>query len=321
MYCSHCGSLLAENNQYCPSCGEKNDVNIPVPLIQVKKGFPWKKWLVVLLFVMFLILSIFYIASKDLTESVEGQLKALRTDKVTEAYYSYTAKAFQKNISLEKFREFIKSYPALFRNQSIQFTDSAFEDGVLILKGTLTSTDKQTLNIEYKLIDEDGDWKILSIELLKNAETTLKTTPQQLSKNDFQSLIKQQLRLTKTQGAENNLSSDHKPLKVVVDQQLSALSTGKIQEAYHLTAKEFQQNTPFELFVNYIQEFPLLRHHDSVTYGQSLVEEEIGVIEVELYQTGKAMTVDYALKQEKGIWKIWGMQINQTVQKGELVSQ
>lgn len=320
MYCSHCGTQMVENSPYCPACGQKNDGEGAVPLIQVKKGFPWKKWLAILLFVMFLIMLIFYIASKDLTQSVEDQLKALRSDKVTEAYYSYTAKQFRKSISLEKFREFIKSYPSFFHNQSIQFTDSSFENGVLVLQGILTSTDNQKLHIEYKLIDEDGDWKILSIELLKNGDAASQGVPQQLSrKNDFQSLIKQQLRLTKAQGVEKN--SDHKPLKIVVDQQLSALSSGKIQEAYRLTAKEFQQNTPFELFVSYIQEFPLLRYHDSITYGQSLVEDEIGVIEVELYQTGKAMTVDYALKLEKGAWKIWGMQINQTVQKGELVSQ
>lgn len=396
MYCSHCGAVISGNTPFCPSCGNKITQEASPP-----RKFPWVKWLAVLLFVMFLILTIFYIASKDLTESVEGQLKALRLNKMTEAYYSFTSKEFQGSTSLEKFREFIKSHPQFLTNQSILFTSSSFDDDILTLRGTLKSQEKEALDVEYKLIDEDGNWKILSIELVKPDHTN----NQVLKQGDFQSIIKNQLKLIKARDLQKAYSQtiskkfqreipfakfeeslkaypflfdfenidfknlvltrerprilaiisnangrfpieyelEHengewkiwsmrlspytatekkgvKDLKQVVNEQLSALSTGKIKEAYKLTSKEFQLNTPLQLFESYIKEFPLFSKHDSITFGESLVEKEVGIIEVELQQAGKAMKVDYALKQEQGFWKIWGMQINQAVQKGELVS-
>lgn len=398
MYCAHCGASITGNTSFCPSCGTKIGLPEAPP-----KRFPWVKWLAVLLFVLFLILAIFYIASKDLTESVEGQLKALRSNRLTEAYYSFTSKQFQGTTSLEKFRDFIKSHPQFLKNQSFQFTSSSFDNDILTLRGTLISQEKEALDVEYKLIDENGDWKILSIELLKPEQSVNRVIKQ----GDFQSLIKNQLKLIKARDLQKayaqtvskkfqneipynafeqslkaypflfdfetidfkslNLTRERpkilaiisngkgrypveyelerengewriwsmrltpvaavapevtkiRDLKSVINEQLIALASGNINKAYRLTSKEFQLNTPLKLFESYIEEFPLLAKHDSVSFGESLIEKEVGVIEVELQQAGKAMKIDYALKLEQGLWKIWGMQINQTVQKGELVS-
>ncbi|CCB87683.1 putative uncharacterized protein [Parachlamydia acanthamoebae UV-7] len=409
MFCTNCGAPLSDNSQFCPSCGKKANPQEPgqipsPPSPPLQKKFRWKKWLSIFAILALLFFIFVYIASKELTETVEKQLEALRANKITEAYYSYTSKEFQNTTSLDKFREFIQHQPAFHENKTINFYESTFQDNILTLKGILISKDNQKLNIEYKLIDEDGFWKILSIELIdphiSNSSSEQQNQLQMLVKNqlaylkaedshsaytktiskqfqketpfdefekfvstypfvfnyehiDFKDFVSSEerpqivvilhtpsgkypieyelekehgqwkvwsMRFYLTSDKNSPLNNPAKSLQIVVDKQLSAISKGKLKEAYQLTSKEFQINTPLPLFEKYIKEFPLLSQYESIKYGQSVIEREIGVIEVELHQLNKSMTIDYALKKELGNWKIWGMQINQTVQKGELVT-
>ncbi|MBS4167736.1 DUF4864 domain-containing protein [Parachlamydia sp. AcF125] len=169
MFCTNCGALLEDNSRFCPACGKKADWQNPIqPPPLPKKSFSWKKGVLILACLALLFYAFLYEASKELTETVEKQLEALRTHQVTEAYYSFTSKEFQNTIGLEKFREFIQHYPSFYENKTVNFYESTFGNNLLTLKGVLISQDNRQLNVEYQLVDEEGTWKILSIKILES---------------------------------------------------------------------------------------------------------------------------------------------------------
>ncbi len=100
----------------------------------------------------------------SLTKVIKAQLSAIKAGKLEEAYYAYTSDQFQKSISLEQFKQFVQQYPALAKNKKVSFTSWKIENNQGYVKGNLTGEDGSTLPMEYHLIKENGQWKILSIK-------------------------------------------------------------------------------------------------------------------------------------------------------------
>lgn len=98
----------------------------------------------------------------DLVKLIEKQLEAARTNDFQGAY-SYTSKDFQQSTSLEKFKTFINQYPALREHISRTFTKREIVDHRGRVLGTLTSKDGSVIRVEYLLVKEDNQWKILGI--------------------------------------------------------------------------------------------------------------------------------------------------------------
>lgn len=117
-----------------------------------------------LLFVGAVVAIVFYITS-GLIYSIDHQLQALQAGDIKKAY-SYTSKDFQKVTSLSTFEKFVAQYPSLKNNESAFFNERAFENNLGTVKGTLTAKDGAKTPIEYKLIWEDGTWKILGIRVI-----------------------------------------------------------------------------------------------------------------------------------------------------------
>ncbi|CAM3013677.1 TM2 domain [Legionella steigerwaltii] len=118
-------------------------------------------WL--LLYVGSVFIIIFLLIS-SLTYPINHQLSALKTGDIEKAY-SYTSKDFQKTTSLSDFKKFINQYPSLKNNKSAFFNERIIENNIGLVKGTLTATDGAKTPIEYRLIWEDGAWKILNIKV------------------------------------------------------------------------------------------------------------------------------------------------------------
>lgn len=93
---------------------------------------------------------------------VRDQLSSLRAGNIQEAY-SYTSKDFQKSTSMNEFKKFLNRYPSLKTNKSSFFNVRKVENSTGFVQGTLTSKDDAKTPIEYQLIKEDGQWKILGI--------------------------------------------------------------------------------------------------------------------------------------------------------------
>jgi hypothetical protein len=109
-----------------------------------------------------LMVAIVFFATSGIVSTVKEQLSALRSGDIVAAY-SYTSQDFRAATSLDDFTSFIKEYPALNNNGDTTFTTREIKNGEGILKGTLTSKDGNKTAVEYHLIKEKGEWKILSI--------------------------------------------------------------------------------------------------------------------------------------------------------------
>ncbi len=103
--------------------------------------------------------------------SVSNQLAALRSGNIEKAY-SYTSKDFQKATPPAKFKQFIDQYPSLKNNESSFFNNREINNNVGTVTGTLTAKDGAKTPVEYRLIWEDGSWKILNITVLPTGAGT-----------------------------------------------------------------------------------------------------------------------------------------------------
>lgn len=157
-----------KNAKYCPECGHhlNNDIEQPIK----KKRSSWFKIFFFLIIVASVIGVLLALASEDISEPVEAQLKTLRHERITEAYYLYTSKGFQEATTLDRFREFVKNYPVFIDNDSMQILNSKKENHQGSVDVVLTSNHGDKVQIEYQLIKENDRWKILNIKL-KNPES------------------------------------------------------------------------------------------------------------------------------------------------------
>ncbi|PWY55438.1 DUF4864 domain-containing protein [Legionella qingyii] len=141
-------------------------------LIQLTKNpSPLKKAMMIIgiigaWFLLFVgtVFAIVLFLTSGLIYSIDHQLSALKSGNVEKAY-SYTSKDFQKATSLSDFKKFINQYPSLTNNESAFFNERIIENNIGFVKGTLTAKDGAKTPIEYRLIWEDGAWKILNIKV------------------------------------------------------------------------------------------------------------------------------------------------------------
>lgn len=130
-----------------------------------------KAWMVsgtIIIWFVLLFSTIFALAvyiTSALDKPIDKQLEALKKGDI-KAAYAYTSKDFQNATSLDDFKAFIKQYPSLTNNRSSFFNERQIENNVGVMKGTLTAKDGAKTPIQYRLIKEDGVWKILNIEVL-----------------------------------------------------------------------------------------------------------------------------------------------------------
>lgn len=274
MLCSRCGSPIYGDQEYCSKCGTK---------IEMKAPTSFKKRLLFFFAAIFVFLMLVLRFSssheESLIEAVEGQLKALRNNKVTEAYYVYTSKDFQSNVPLKTFKELISTYTALSQNQSFSMNENMFLDNLAILKGTLKSANNEHTPVEYELIQEDNKWKILSILL---------AVPQP---KDGQ-----------TQPAIDWL--------MPIDTQLRLLREKKIKEAYEQAhSAQFRKATSLEDFEKFIEKNPVfVKHTNIIVKTQSLQKDEAQVTII-LDPEKEPVPITYLLVKEDGAWKIWNMNL------------
>ena len=130
-------------------------------------GLKKKKWPKILGgIIAFILLAVglaFYFTS-GMVEVVEKQLAFLRHGNLKGAY-DLTSKDFQKSTSLEQFQAFVKRYPSLAQNQGHTFTTRTTEGTTGTLKGTLTARDGAVTPVEFQLVKEQGEWRVLFIEM------------------------------------------------------------------------------------------------------------------------------------------------------------
>lgn len=288
MFCSHCGADVLPSYKYCPSCGITLDSPTvippeqpPAPLVKKKPMPMWFK-IVALLAVLALIgVTAGILFTESWVDVVDHQLEALRESDIPKAYRDYTSKDFQAATSLDQFRNFVEAYPVFLNNQSAHFSQRSIEHNIGTLKGHLSSHDHVNTPIEYKLIKDDGKWKILSIRLIKPGN----------------------IQNAKDAGKAEDLIE-------VAKAQLKDIQDQKITEAYlNYSAKEFKGATSEEAFREFIKRYPVLNNHHVVSFHKPVIRNGVGTLSVILQSDQIAAYVKYYLIYEDQAWKIWSMRI------------
>lgn len=100
-----------------------------------------------------------------LVDVAHYQLLALKAGNMQQAY-SFTAADFQKNTSFDSFQNYVNHYPALIHNKNSIFTERRILNDTGYLAGTLTAEDGTQTPIVYHLVKENGQWKILNIQVV-----------------------------------------------------------------------------------------------------------------------------------------------------------
>lgn len=111
-----------------------------------------------------LIIVVAFMATAGPVKSAESYLGLLRSGNV-EAAYKSTAKDFQATVSMSDFQRFLEAYPAFKNNQSASFSSREISNDTGTLKGELKATDGGVTPVEIKFVKENGEWRILGIQV------------------------------------------------------------------------------------------------------------------------------------------------------------
>lgn len=101
-----------------------------------------------------------------LIDVVTGQMMAIRFHDFERAYFFYTSKEFRAKTSFLDFTRFVEVNRVLTANKSITSTDVRIEKNIGYYTGVVVANDNSRRNIRYRLVMEDGSWKVHGIELL-----------------------------------------------------------------------------------------------------------------------------------------------------------
>ncbi len=197
-FCSNCGIKITEEDKFCPECGHPNETLHPAegtsasvapvdgeahatpPHLPSTEpgGIPARKKLsgcaiagivggsllalfILLAVVIFVVVSS---ASSGAVEATRNHLTFLKNGDF-ESAYAGTSSGFQTATSFDQYRKFISNYPALSDVASSSFSERSVENGVAKLGGTITDSSGVRKPFSVQLVEENGAWKILGIDL------------------------------------------------------------------------------------------------------------------------------------------------------------
>lgn len=284
MLCKKCGFDLSDHANFCPNCGSKVAVEDHKDFLRPAK---WLKIVFGLILAGLVASFLLILFSDNLTDTVSGQLDAIKKDKLTEAYYGYTSKMFQKATSLENFKKFMKAYPIFSHHESVRFIDRHSDEDRGSLQALITSDRAVEVPVHYQLVKEGDRWLIERIKIDESQESA---------------------------AAENQLNEetfDSTPLKKAIVDQMNLVRQHDFKQAYdQYTSQEFKQTTSFKDFEEFIKENPSFINNKTVELNRLSFDNNIatmtGVLKTE---DGKAFVAEYDLLQENGDWKIFHIKV------------
>ena len=134
----------------------------PVP---AKMG--WPKWVKVLLgLVVFaaVIVAAGFAFTADASKVANNQIALIKAGDIKGAY-DLTSKAFQAATTFAQFEDFVKKATPLSNYKEYSFTDRKVENDLATLSGTTVAQNGTVYKLEYRLVKEDGVWKVLGIDV------------------------------------------------------------------------------------------------------------------------------------------------------------
>lgn len=95
----------------------------------------------------------------------EEQLQLIKNGEIRKAYQAYTAKVFRETITIDQFESYINNHPILRNFKTVQFQKPIISKNIVILKGTLYTEDAKGVPIEFDILKEKNEWKVIQIQL------------------------------------------------------------------------------------------------------------------------------------------------------------
>lgn len=202
---------------------------------------------------------------------VERQLGSLKSNRISQAYYEYTSKNFQKTTSLDAFRKFIKLYPVLTNNRDFILEENTVIDGKRFIKGILVSNDLEEMRGEWNLVNEDSEWKVSGLQLVKN---------------------------------------DRNGMVEYVKGQLGALRKNDVVEAYYsYVSKDFQKETPLAVFEEFVRENPILINYRDLQVDDTRIENDKGFVSLVLSGEVGNYLLEYKLNRTFDRWTVYSLRV------------
>jgi len=272
MLCPKCHTQVQPDARFCPSCGEKLEGKPP-------SRFSWMILLAGALPVL-AILAYFLFFNVNLTDIAETELKAIRTNKLQDAYYKYTTKDFQQTNTFDSFKEFVQTTPILQNFTDLTFGKQSLDGDTGTIKAIIEKSDSGA-EVFFNLSREERKWKISGLTVAEFQKNT----------------------------SSDNASTTTE-LIAPIDAQLKALKENDPSAAYvNLVSKDFKKETPFDKFKAFVMEYPLLSKFLRYDYKEHYLTKDRGVATVILNPESDALPIEYRLIQEDGKWKILFMRL------------
>ena len=187
MFCNNCGSQVNAGDKFCNGCGNKiggapiapqgqaaapqtaAPVTSPVAPKQQGKMPAWLKVIIGIGIFIVLIVWVAFSATSGVVKTVEKHLDLLKQGDLRAAYNLTTSKDFRDATSFEQFAMIVQRFPAMRNTKKYSFNERNINsDGTGSAKGILTAADGTATPIIFKLIKENGQWKIISFTVNPN---------------------------------------------------------------------------------------------------------------------------------------------------------
>lgn len=231
--------------------------------------------------VIAIIITAYFYFREDLIAIPKKQLEEITQGNDNNAYYAYTSEEFQESSPFDSFQTFLDLHPIFRKNPSLNLSVFEQTNHEVTLRGSLLLSDNSSQAIEYKLIKENGSWKIQTITLLD-------------------------------MGPKNNLqeTSTFESLQRPINLQLDALKQKNISEAYYeLVSEEFQRKTPYKDFEAFAIENPILSTFTKSNVISYKIDGNEADLTLKLQNDSDDVLIEYRLIRSKGDWKIWNLHL------------
>lgn len=308
MQCHKCQHLLQSDYLFCPHCGIKVGGGA-----KAKKR--WKQGVFLTLFLLMMLFlwnrwseegSFYNLVKEENNEKfgdlllaaapgttsgevgatigwllpIDIQLRSFREKNIALAYNETVSKEFKAVTSLEEFTQFVEKYPILFTHSSVSIKSQSFQNNEADIT-VLLNPDTNAIPVHYLLINEEGKWKVWSMNI----------TPTYSE-------------------AVNRLLSDFSAMRKPVEGLMQALKNGENPKAYQqFTSKTFRESTTQDAFRNFLRSFPVMSDYTAAEFKEPIIDKTTVLLDVNLYDKFGTTLLEYTLGIEEDQWKIWGIRV------------
>lgn len=102
------------------------------------------------------------------------------------------------------------------------------------------------------------------------------------------------------------------------DKEMKLLKSGDIQGAYALTSDQFRKATPYDKFIEFVNEYPILTSYDKYSFSDKTVDAQgVGDIKGSLKaKDGTVSELELRFAKEGSDWKILGISVTAATSAG-----